>query len=249
MGIPKQIEPFGITELSVGACAQFHEIVNTYIDDATPAALGIESWAPAYRKATDRLAQIVPRQRRFIVTKRWQEARRARANAIGVVNQAVRVFLKSGVPARREAAVRLNQVLLNCYGIGKHKDKSLTAEVRVMLAQLDTEENAAALATLGLTEEVEALREANDHFEELVLEKAGELSERMQTQGFKTWDALRVANQLYRDIVRVVNARAIVQPTDAVTEFIGKIRGTVYTFKMSINHTGGRKAEPEEEEN
>ena len=96
---------------------------------------------------------------------------------------------------------------------------------------------------------MEALREANSHFAELVLEKAGELSERTQKQGFKTWDALRVANQLYRDIVRVVNARAIVQPTDAVTEFIGKIRGTVYTFKMSINHTGGRKAEPEEEEN
>lgn len=31
MDIPKQIEPFGITQLSVGACAQFHEMVNTYI--------------------------------------------------------------------------------------------------------------------------------------------------------------------------------------------------------------------------
>lgn len=247
MGIPNQIEPFGITQLSVGACAQFHEIVNKYISDATPAALGIEAWAPDYRKAADRLSSIVPRQRGYIITSRWQEARRARVNAIGVVNQAVRVFLKSGVPARREAAVRLNQVLLNCYGIGKHKDSELTAEVRVMLAQLDTEENAAALATLGLTEEVEVLREANNHFANLIDEKADELSERMRTQGFKTWDALRAANQLYRDIVRVVNARAIVQPTDAVTEFIGKIRGTVYTFKLSINHTGGRNAGPEEE--
>lgn len=101
MDIPKQIEPFGITQLSVGACAQFHEMVNTYISQATPEALGIEAWAPDYRKATDQLAAIVPRQREWVVTQHWKKARRARANAIGVINQAVRIFLKSGVPARR----------------------------------------------------------------------------------------------------------------------------------------------------
>ncbi|OUO50455.1 hypothetical protein B5F77_12695 [Parabacteroides sp. An277] len=241
MDIPKQIEPFGITQLSVGACAQFHEMVNTYISQATPEALGIEAWAPDYRKATDQLAAIVPRQREWVVTQHWKKARRARANAIGVINQAVRIFLKSGVPARRQAAVRLNQVLLDCYGIGKHKDNQLTAEVRVMLSRLDEAENAAALATLGLTEEREVLREANQRISELVLVKVTEMGELRQKQGIKTWDALRAANQLYRDIVRVVNARAIVQPTETVNEFIGQIRGTVYTFKLSINHTGGRK--------
>lgn len=77
MDIPKQIEPFGITQLSVGACAQFHEMVNTYISQATPEALGIEAWAPDYRKATDQLAAIVPRQREWVVTQHWKKARRA----------------------------------------------------------------------------------------------------------------------------------------------------------------------------
>ena len=110
-----------------------------------------------------------------------------------------------------------------------------------MLSRLDEAENAAALATLGLTEEREVLREANQRISELVLVKVTEMGELRQKQGIKTWDALRAANQLYRDIVRVVNARAIVQPTETVNEIIGQIRGTVYTFKLSINHTGGRK--------
>ena len=68
-----------------------------------------------------------------------------------------------------------------------------------MLAMLDAE--AEAVATLGLTEEVEALREANAAFEAKFLEKTEEMSARMVQSDVKSEDAVAEANALYEDIV------------------------------------------------
>ena len=116
--------------------------------------------------------------------------------------------------------------------------------VRGMLAVLDDTENAAAVATLGLTEEVEALREANAAFEAKFLEKTEEMSARMVQSDVKSEDAVAEANALYEDIVQTVNAYAIVQPSDEINSFIASVNGLVGTYSgIAGSSSKGGKAE------
>ena len=113
-----------------------------------------------------------------------------------------------------------------------------------MLAVLDDTENAAAVATLGLTEEVEALREANAAFEAKFLEKTEEMSARMVQSDVKSEDAVAEANALYEDIVQTVNAYAIVQPTDEINTFIASVNGLVGIYSgIAGSSSKGGKAE------
>ena len=97
-----------------------------------------------------------------------------------------------------------------------------------MLAMLDAE--AEAVATLGLTEEVEAVREANAAFDTEFQKKTEEMSARMVQSDVKSEDAVAEANALYQDIVQTVNAYAIVQPTDEINTFIASVNGLVGTY-------------------
>ena len=131
-------------------------------------------------------------------------------------------YLTSPVTEKREAAMLLSPQLSAYRGIRNHEYTKQTAETRGMLAVLDDTENATAVATLGLTEEVEALREANAAFEAKFLEKTEEMSARMVQSDVKSEDAVAEANALYQDIVQTVNAYAIVQPTDEINTFIAR---------------------------
>ena len=97
-----------------------------------------------------------------------------------------------------------------------------------MLAMLDAE--AEAVAALGLTEEVEAVREANAAFDTEFLKKTEEMSSRMTQSDVKSEDAVNEANALYQDIVQTVNAYAIVQPSDEINTFIASVNGLVGTY-------------------
>ena len=123
-----------------------------------------------------------------------------------------------------------------------HEYTKQTAETRGMLAMLDAE--AEAVATLGLTEEVEAVREANAAFDTEFQKKTEEMSARMVQSDVKSEDAVAEANALYEDIVQTVNAYAIVQPTDEINTFIASVNGLVGTYSgIAGSSSKGGKAE------
>ncbi len=122
-----------------------------------------------------------------------------------------------------------------------------------MLAMLDAE--AEAVAALGLTEEVEAVREANAAFDTEFLKKTEEMSSRMTQSDVKSEDAVNEANALYQDIVQTVNAYAIVQPSDEINTFIASVNGLVGTYSSIAGSaskggsaSGGDTPAPEPEE-
>ena len=216
--------------MTIGSCSDFHTQVNKLITAATPAALHITAQAPGYSEASALLASIVNRQRSFIATASLADTDRTRDNAGGVISNVVGAYLTSPVAEKREAAMLLSPQLSAYKGIRNHEYTKQTAEVKGMLAVLDETENAAAVATLGLTEEVEALREANAAFEAKFLEKTEEMSARMDQRDISSKDTVAEANALYQDIVQTVNAYAIVQPSDEINTFIASVNGLVGTY-------------------
>ena len=82
----KQIQSFGMTQMTIGACSNFHTTAVKYINEATPAALHIDDKAPAYTDVASLLASIVNRKRAFVSTPQMREADKLRDNATGTIS-------------------------------------------------------------------------------------------------------------------------------------------------------------------
>ena len=110
---------------------------------------------------------------------------------------------------------------------------------------------AEAVATLGLTEEVEALRAANAAFDADYSKKAAEASEMDAQSDIKSKDVVEDANTRYAEIVQIVNAYAIVQPSDEINQFINDLNGLVAIYsKIAGSSSGsGSTTETPDEEN
>ena len=221
----KQIQSFGMTQMTIGACSNFHTTVVKYITATTAEALHITDKAPAYTEATQLLASIVNRRRAFVTTPQMRETDVRRDNAAGAISSVINALLKSPVDERRHAAELLYQQMSPYRGIGRHEYNKETAEIRGMLAMLAETDNAAAVTTLGLSPEVEALREANAAFEEAFDARNDEVSLQQEQRSISSAEATAEANRLYQEIVQTVNAYAIVQPTVEINAFIDKLNG------------------------
>ena len=166
----------------------------------------------------------------------------------------INAYTHSAVDECRTAAQLLYQQMSPYRGIGNHEYNKETAEIRGMLAMLAEPENAAAVTTLGLTKEVEALREANATFEEAFDARNDEVSAMVSQKNISSADTVAEANRLYQEIAQTVNAYAIVQPTEELNAFIDKMNGLVGSLaSVSGSSTNGSEGpdvpEPEPTEN
>ena len=178
--------------------------------DASPRVQGKDRIVTIYREPAD-----------------MKKADRKRDNAAGTICAVTTDYKTSPVAEKQEAAEFLDPQLSPYRGIRNHEYTKQTAEIKGMLAILALEENVAALQTLGLTEEVEALREANTAFEAAFLAKGLEMNAKSQLSDIDTKTLLNETNALYQEIVKIVNAYAIVDTNAGVREFITKVNGLV----------------------
>lgn len=232
-----QIRSFGMSQMTIGSCSDFHSKVLDFITAATPAALHIEKKTDAYTAAVETLASIVNRQRAFVATADMKGTDKTRDNAAGVISNVINAYLTSPVAEKSTAAHLFAPQLSPYKGIRSHEYTKQTAEVKGMLAMLDQTENKAAITVLGLTAEVEALRTANAAFEAAFLNKTAEMSDRMDQSDVKSAAMVAETGALYADIIQTVNAYAIVQPSDVITTFITNVNGLVGTY----SHISGSK--------
>ncbi len=223
----KQIRTFGMSNMTVGACVTFHTTTLKYITTTTPEILHIENKIEAYREKAKQLELLVNRKRAYRTTPEMREIDYVRDRASGTIQGALNSFCTSPVEEKRLLALRLSQDLAAYRGIRDHEYSKQTAEVTGMLRILDLEENKTAIARFGLTEEVEALRQANADFAEKFDERVLEVSAAKDASDIESKELMREVNAMYQDIAQVINAYAIVQPSDEIDEFITKMNGLV----------------------
>lgn len=237
----EQIKSFSITALTIGATCDFHTRVNNLITTATPSALHIDAQSKRYTAAVTSLSSIVNRSTAFIATADLKSGDKNRDAEIGVIINVVKAHLTNIVASRKEAAIRLDVELAPYKGIGRHEYSKQTAEIRGMLATLALPENASAITELSLDDEVDALQTANETFETAFTGKAAEAADRKSQYDLDSQQVVAETNAIYQEIVQVVNAYAIVQPSDEVTKFIHDVNGlvTVYASIAGSSSSGG----------
>lgn len=221
------INSIPLKHLTVALHNDFHNKVSEAIADFGAEALHIAQQAAAYAELIERENSIVKRQTAYVSTIKLKVTDRTRDNGVGVVMQLINTHKTSIIPAKRKAAHGLAAITANYKGIARHHRRTLTREIDSLLAVLDTETARTHLATLAMTDEVEALRTANAQFETAMNEKVQEVVERAPQTSLNTLELRAAVDQAYAAIVRVINAYAVVQSSPQVEEFIAQVNALI----------------------
>ena len=96
----------------------------------------------------------------------------------------------------------------------------------------------ARLATLALTEEVEALTLKNAQFDVAFNQKMQEEVERMPQTSIDTEELRKQIDAKYSEIVQTVNAYSIVQPSEDINNFINQVNALLTLTKRSMASMG-----------
>lgn len=242
-----KIKSFGMTKMTVGSCSDFHDKVVGFINTATPAALHIEDKSEAYVTATNNLAAVVKRQEAYVSTEALVAADKLRDRTAGTINSVIKAYLTTTV-AEKQAAAKLLYPQLSPYkGIGDHEYTKQTAEVKGMHGVLTAEGNKAAVTLLGLDDETAMLLKTNQDFEKIMLQRAAEANQRAIINDAKSEDLMDEANKQYEGIVEIVNAYAVVSPTETINTFIHNVNGLVELYSDKAGSSTGEAGKPEEE--
>lgn len=114
-----------------------------------------------------------------------------------------------------------------------------------MVAVLTTGDGATYAATLGMDDEVDALKQANAAFEEAYARNQEEAATLAALQSVDTKELRAQVDALYQQIVLTVNAVAVLQPTDEVTAFIQKVNGIIYKAEQEMGTSTASKPLPD----
>lgn len=220
-----------LKHLTLALHNDFHNKVSDAIADIGADTLHIAPQAAAYAKLIDQENSIVKRQTAYVSTVKLNVTDRTRDNGVGVVMQLINTHKTSIIPAKRKAAHGLAAITANYKGIARHHRRTLTREIDSLLAALDTETARTHLATLAMTDEVEALRTANAQFETAMNEKVQEVVERAPQTSLNTLELRTAMDQAYAAIVQVVNAYALIQSSPQIEEFIAQMNALISLTK------------------
>lgn len=243
-----QINTLPLSQLTLGAHSDFHTRVNNLIAAATAEALHIDTQAAAYATAVQTEASLVKRETAFVATASMKEADKVRDALLSTINAVVNAYQYTTIAAKKSAQQTLAAVIAPYKGIREHEYARETAEVTGLVTELTLEANAAHTATLGLTEEVQALYQANIAFDAEMQKKMAEAAARLPKSDISTAEARKQCDKLYAEIVQLVNAWALVQPSEALTQFVTDVNGVVEVFRSIAANTGKSDSTEEPEE-
>lgn len=232
-----EIKSLSVSNLTLGAHCNFHKSINNLIIEATPAALHIETLAARYAQLVADEQQIVNRQSAYLSTAEMKEIDRKRDAMVGVINSIVHAHCTNVDEERATAAKTLSTLLTPYKGIGAHEYSKETAEIDGMVRLLKNATCAPLMETLGFKDEVEILEELNLRMQGGLEHKAQENVARTP-QTTKDSDELRkMLDAVYNEIVRFVNAYALIQPTDEINAFVANVNGTIDVYKAILNQS------------
>lgn len=242
----KQVNNFNKTRLPIGTLTNFHKKVLTLIGTTTAAALHVEGLEPQYAAAVETLSSIVNRPTTYVATQSRQDVDDRRDRFVGVIHQIINAHKTNPIAEKQAAAATLGALMAPYRSIARHQYAKETEEINGMLAVLEA--NPEETALLGLTDEVAGLKEANEAFEAVIDEKIAEEQARQAVSDTDSKEATSAANNLYDQIVQVVNAYAIVSPTDEIEGFIDQLNATVAVYAAMIDSTPSSPTTPGETE-
>ena len=211
--------------------------------------LALTTIGPALESAQARFAEFINRQRSYDET---PEVAKADANRDALWKALWHAWhhLMQLDPSHSlyASAVKLRSEMTPYKGVWTHELSKETTEIKGLMRDLDTEENAHALDALGLRNIVLALNAANRQVENLISARDTERGSRIADEGGDTTESLRKAVvTLLIDAYRQVNAAARVNDNEYCEATISEVNGIIAHYKDVAAQPAKRKGKDDPE--
>lgn len=236
-----QIPPFAVTDLTLGAHCNFHTSSVNLILATGAETLHIKDLFDLYKAAVAVEASIVNRQTAFVATEAMKQADKVRDDMLAVINGVISAHKYTHIEAKLISYMALSSAYAPYRNIRAHEYSRQTAEVAGLIADLNSEANIEHVQNLALADEVAQLAMANAQFSVELDKKTAEMANRLPEKEISSEEARIECDRLYAELIAIVNAYALIQPTEAITGYVTQQTGIVETYRLIADNTGKSK--------
>jgi hypothetical protein len=221
---------------------QIHTDFRTYVTRYDPEKLKITHKYASYTLAYDVLDEAFKQSRKSMNTADVQKADKARDAIWTGMRKALQLALKHYDKDVVKAAYKV-KIVFDTYGnVAKMSFNRETASVDNIIQDLQGKYSAEA-ATAGLTQWVTELKNANETFKNLMLERYDETTAQPSVT---LRDARQKIDCEYRDIVKYINALIVVEGEDNYREFVTAFNTVIKRYADDMKQRKGRAAAKKE---
>lgn len=215
-------------------------------NDGNP-ALGITGEEQDALKADlDLLTDLVSQSRISDETASMQDLDKRRGDLVVYLTTTISQARKSPIATQGAIAQSLYNVIKPYIGIARLANQQETAQIQGLLTDLAKEANATNIAALGLTEVVDALREANDEYARLTSQRTSAKAAAMKEDSATVRARL---DERYDDITTMAFVQSVANPSDEATLFVNEMNALIAeTTALYNQRMGVARANKEKEE-
>ncbi|MDR2125496.1 MAG: DUF6261 family protein [Prevotellaceae bacterium] len=211
------------------AHVSYNTAFGAMVDKYTPETLNINALYGEYKTAfADEIAAL-DIVRKSALTDAIDQQDSIRDSIFRGMADAIKSALNHFNAEKREAARKLNVVFDNYGNIAAKTLDQETAAITDLLRELNSPDNAALLTLLGLGDWAQQLDTENTKFEQMMLERYAETSQRPTV---KMRDARQKTDKYLRAIFDRLEALALLNGTDGYENFIKELNALTERYKQ-----------------
>jgi hypothetical protein len=181
--------------------------------------------------------------KRYETTQEIHDEDGRRDNAFYQLYNIVRFNLKHFNEAKREAAIRLNNILREFKGTPKLPLAEESAAIHNLLQKLETV--SADIVLLGLSEWVNEMKVANDKVRALMAERESEAAHKAQ---YKMKTIRATVDETYNEILACLEAASIVDNSDTCKQLLAEINARIDEYNNVLAREKGWRNSRKNEE-
>lgn len=236
MGTITKIKPIGLTKMNNAEYENFMSRFRALIpqDDDRPEIirvlsvnnpLGItEEQLSAFDTDQALLIDLVNQSRVSDETAQMLDLDKQRDDLVVYTTSSVTQMTKSPLPAQRSAAQTVYNIIKPYIGIYKSPNQQETAQIEGLLADLAKSGLPALIQTLGLTEVIAALGEANTQYATLTAQRTSNKAASIKENS--TVVRLRM-DALYDDMTTIAFVQSVANPTAETATFVNNLNALI----------------------
>lgn len=190
---------------------QFHANVLTFATSALAVELKIETLQKTYADLFKREDDLYMQTRAYEETQAMNEKDRERDDLFIYIKQVVAAMLYSPVPEKKIAAQKIEFQMRLYKDAASKPAAENTAQVTNCLQVLESDANTAYITALGLTDVLPLLKQANNEFNELYVNRSDVKLGRVSNDNLKS--VRSQTDEAYRAMVKAINALWLVNET------------------------------------
>lgn len=227
-----KIPIFGTSSLTLAAHVSFHNAISAALCTTSLEPIKMDQIVDEHTKLIEAEIAVVNRPTTYFSTDEIVKTNRERGMAVMLFFKIIDAYLFSPIKEAAEAAHDLSVVITPYRGITSHEYNRQTTEIEGLLVALkNTTFNLETLKIASLVPDIETY---NNAFKNAMFNRVDEMAKRFPVSSQETKKLRADTDECYAQIVDMLNANAVLTPTELVTKLIASINAVIVEYKRVV---------------